>query len=295
MALSFRKISDTYARQVDGADLWRALGDSDVADIRNNWREAGVLVFRRQCISEDELAAFSSRFGEPEIHPRTEWNSRNNPRVVLITNLRSFDGEELGALGSGELDWHTDQSYVRRPATGAIFHGIEVPPGGTPTYFANLRHAYRDLDSDIKQRIDGCRAIYDYVLRTAGYVGTQPKVDELRRRFPRVTHPLVNSDPISGEKALYLDPATMAGIVDWPENDAKEMIDLLIAHATQDKYIYRHEWQTGDVVMWDNGQMLHRRDPLGNEARLMKRTTVQLPAEHHIVPTGIELDGPSAS
>ena len=120
MTLSFSQIAGTYARQVDGMELWRTLSDSDVADIRNNWREAGVLVFRRQCISEDELAAFSSRFGEPEIHPRTEWNSKHNPRVVLISNLRSFDGEELGALGSGELDWHTDQSYMCRPATGAI-------------------------------------------------------------------------------------------------------------------------------------------------------------------------------
>ena len=182
-----------------------------------------------------------------------------------------------------------------RPATGAIFHGVEVPPDGTPTYFANLRYAYRDLDPDIKQRIDGCNAVYDYVLRTAGYVGNQPDVEELRRRFPRVTHPLVNSDPVSGEKALYLDPATMAGIVDWPKGEAKETIDLLIAHATQVKYVYRHDWQIGDVVMWDNGQMLHRRDPLGNTARLMKRTTVRLPAEHHIVPEGANLDAPLAS
>ena len=290
MTLSFRQIGESFARQVDGVDLWRTLSNSDIADIRSNWREAGVLVFRRQCISEDELAAFSSRFGEPEVHPRTEWNSQHNPRIVLITNLRSFDGEELGALGSGELDWHTDQSYMCRPATGAIFQGVEVPPNGTPTYFANLRLAYRDLDAATKQRIDSCDAVYDYVLRTAGYVGNQPDVEELRKRFPRVAHPLVNCDPVSGEKALYLDPATMAGIAGWPDAEARQMIDTLIAHSTQEKFVYRHDWQTGDIVMWDNGQMLHRRDPLGNTARLMKRTTVQLPPEHHIVPRGNYFD-----
>lgn len=292
MTLSFDQIGDTFARRVDGMALWQLQDEDDVAVIRKNWREAGVLVFHRQCLSEEELSTFSSRLGKPEVLRRTEWNSKHNPTIVLITNLRSFDGEELGALGSGEIDWHTDQSYVCQPATGAILHGVEVPPNGTPTYFANLRLAYAELDAETKERIEGCEAVYDYVLRTAGYVGNQPDVEEIRRKYPRVTHPLVNADPISGERALYLDPATMAGIVGWPDDEARAVIDQLIAHVTQDKFVYRHTWQTGDVVMWDNGQMLHRRDPVGNAARLMKRATVQLPADLHRVPSGRYFEAP---
>lgn len=286
MAITIQQVKGSFAREACDAQLWQALSDSDIDDLRNAWGAGGVLFFRRQCITEDELAAFSARFGEPEVHPRSEWNSKHNPRIVLITNLRDFEGDELGALGSGELAWHTDQSYMRNPATGAILHGVEVPPGGSPTYFANLKLAYAALDEATKAKIDDCQVVYDYVLRTSGYVGNQPEIDEIRKRFPRVVHPLVNTDPLTGHKALYMDPATMGGIVGWPEDEARSMIDQLIAHATQEQFVYAHHWQTGDVVMWDNGFMLHRRDPLGNEPRLMKRTTVQLPADQHTVPAG---------
>ena len=151
---------------------------------------------------------------------------------------------------------------------------------------ANLRLAYDALSDNIKHKINDCQVVYDYVLRTSGYVGNQPQIDEIRRRFPRVVHPLVNVDPRTGQRALYMDPATMAGIVGWSDDEARGLIEQLIAHATEERFVYAHDWQTGDVVMWDNGFMLHRRDPLGSKPRLMKRTTVQLPTDRHTVPAG---------
>jgi alpha-ketoglutarate-dependent taurine dioxygenase len=287
MEFDVRPIYGGFAREVVGLDLWKPLAGADVEALRRAWTAAGVLVFRRQSLSEDELAEFSGRFGALEVHPRADWNSRANPYILNLSNLRNFAGDEIGGLGAGEIDWHTDQSYKLRPGTGAVLYGVELPKGGTPTYFANLRLAYAALPDETKRRIDGARAVYDYALRTAGYSGKQPDPDEVRRRFPPVSHRLVNADPVTGERALYLDPLTMAGIVGWPEAEARATIDALARHATQARFVYRHDWRAGDVVMWDNGFMLHRREPVGDAPRLLKRTTMALPPDRHIVPEGV--------
>ena len=286
MEFEARPIAGSFAREVVGLRLWEPLRDGDVAALGRLWSQCGVLVFRRQSLGEDEFAAFSGRFGVLEVHPRADWNSRANPNILNLSNLRNFSGEEIGGLGAGEIDWHTDQSYKLRPGTGAVLYGVELPKGGTPTWFANLRLAYAALPDATKRRIAGARAVYDYALRTAGYSGKQPDPDEVRRRFPPVTHALVNADPVTGDKALYIDPLTMAGIVGWPEAEARKMINGLAAHATQARFVYRHDWRAGDVVMWDNGFMLHRREPVGDAPRLLKRTTMALPPDRHIVPEG---------
>ncbi len=150
--------------------------------------------------------------------------------------------------------------------------------------------AYADLSEAIKTRIDTAEAVHSYAQRVATYVGKQPSEEEIRHRWPEVVHPLVHRDPVTGAGALYMDPLSMRAILNWPEDEARRLLDDLLAHATQPKYVYRHDWQPGDLVMWDNGFMLHRRDPVGaTRPRLLKRTTVFLPAERHIVPRGRRL------
>lgn len=277
---------DGFACEVDGVELWQQFSDDQIEQIRALWRQHGVLVFRRQSLSEAELAAFSSRFGDLEEHPRADWNSRTDPRIVLLSNLRDFAGSEIGGLGDGEIAWHSDQSYKTAPGTGAILHAIEVPEGGAATYFANLRLAYAALSDTDKRRIDDCLAIYDYGRRAESYSGKQPDPADIRRRFPLVTHRLVYADPLSGARALYLDPLTIAGIVGWQADEARALLDALATHATQAEFVYRHEWRPGDVVMWDNAYLLHRRDPVGGRPRLLKRTTIRLPADRHVNPLG---------
>jgi len=206
--------------------------------------------------------------------------------VLLLSNLRSFGGVEIGGLGAGEIAWHSDQSYQTEPATGAILYAVEVPETGAATYFANMRLAYAALGDAEKRRIADCLALYDYRRQAASYSGEQPDRDELRQRFPRVTHRLVYADPLSGERSLYLDPLTTSGIVGWRDAEARALLDALSAHATRDEFVYRHDWRPGDVVMWDNGYMLHRRDAVGEAPRLMKRTTIRLPSDRHVIPWG---------
>lgn len=209
---------------------------------------------------------------------------------MQLSNLRNFSGQEIGGLGAGEIDWHSDQSYKTRPGTGAVLYGVEVPKDGAATYFANLRVAYERLSSGLKRRIESLDAIYDYGRRAASYSGQQPDAASIRRRFPLVTHKLVYADPVTGAKSLYMDPLTMSGIVGMTDAQARALLDELAKHATHDEFVYRHEWRAGDVLMWDNATMLHRRDPVGERPRLLKRTTLALPAQWHVIPEGSLLE-----
>ena len=290
MGIEIRPVDgNPFAREVLGVPLWRDLEAAEVAAISAAWAEAGVLVFRRQALSEAELVAFSARFGKPQVIHRTDWLSAEHPEIAFLSNLRDNDGNTIGRTGTDDLEWHTDQSYVQQPATGAVLYGVEIPnDGGGSTWWASMRMAYDALPADIKSAIEGRRAIFDYTKRLAGYdKGSQKVTEEMRRRTPPITHALVNVHPVTGARALYLDPETTVGIEGMPEREAVELLETLRALATRPEFIYKHRWQVGDAVMWDNGVMLHRRDRYeSKQRRFHKRTTMTLPADRHIVPAG---------
>ena len=159
MPLHLTPLDNNFAFEVQGLDIWPGLDDGQVRTLDDSWANQGVLVFRRQSLSEEELVTFSSRFGTPDVIVRTDWASKGRPEVTQISNMRNADGHTIGGLGSGELNWHTDQSYVAEPATGAILYGVEVPEDGPHTYWANLQLAYEALPQETKARIAGRRAI----------------------------------------------------------------------------------------------------------------------------------------
>ncbi|MEE8350582.1 MAG: TauD/TfdA family dioxygenase [Rhodospirillales bacterium] len=288
MTFTIEPIGGSFAVEVQSLDLWRRLDDATTDALRRAWGTHGVLVFRRQSLSEDEMLAFFSLFGEPEVIVRTDWQSKNRPEAINISNMKNLDGNAIGGLGAGELDWHTDQSYVTDPATGALLYMVEMPRDGGKTYWANLRLAYDGLEDATKEKIEGLSAIYDYLKRQSTYDDEEPMSDELREKTPPLMHPIVNTDPVTGEKSLYLDPTTTTGIADLPDDEGQALLDALNAHATGPEFVYAHEWRIGDVVMWDNGFLLHRRDAFESDKnRWLKRLTVKLSPEHHIVPTSI--------
>ncbi len=277
-------IEGQFAFEVLNVDPSGVLDDSTIRELDDHWGMRGVLIFRRQALSEAELVDFSARFGTPDVIVRTDWASRQHPEITRITNLRDAAGAPLGGLGSGELDWHADQSYMPTPATGAILYGVEVPENGPNTYWANLQIAYDALPDATKNLIDDKQGIFSYAKRVATY-DQESTPEEVKSKTPDVLHPLVHRHPVSGKKALYLDPATMSGIDGMSETEGNALLDELNAHATRPEFVYRHDWQIGDLIMWDNGFLLHRRDAFPrSQNRLLKRTTIRLPASRHIIP-----------
>ena len=288
MSLETLPLDGSFACEVLDLRLWDSLDQRVVDRLRDLWAHNPVLVVRRQALAERELADFSALFGPLERVVRTEWASPAVPEIGLISNLKDGQGNPIGGLGDGELQWHSDQSYMMNPATGAALYALELPPEGGTTSWVDLAAAYAGLPDRLKELVEGRHGVFSYVKRLAGYQGVDRVISsEAKRKTPPVLHPLVHTHPATGRKALYLDSTTTVGIAGMDDASGSALLEEIYSFATRPEFVYRHDWQVGDVVMWDNGSTMHRREPFDPAARrLMKRTTIFLSRDRHIVPEG---------
>ena len=288
MLLESRVLDNSFACEVVGLRLWERQDDQIIDELRALWARHPVLVFRRQALSEDELADFSARFGPLERTVRTDWASPVRPEVGLISNLKDAQAKPIGGLGDGEIQWHSDQSYMLDPATGAMLYALELPPKGGATSWVDLCAAYEGLPDRLKRAVEGRCAVFSYVKRLAGYQSVDRVIsEEAKRKTPPILHPLVHTHPVTGRRALYLDSTTTVGIDGMDEASGAALLEEIYDFATRPEFTYSHHWQVGDALLWDNGFTMHRREPFDPLARrLMKRTTILLSRERHIVPEG---------
>lgn len=268
------------------ADLAR--DDEAIAELTSLWRSHLVLVYRRQSVTEDELAAFSARFGELEVVSRADIQSPFRPEIIYFSTLRYADGRTVGGFAGGEeVDWHSDQTFRPNPATGAILYGVEVPPRGGDFYWANQFMAFESLPGDVQRLIDGHTGVYSYAKRLGIFRASELKDKEgsLASQHPPVRHPVVLTHPRTGRKALYADPSTLVEIEGLTDAQNAEILPQLFAAGIAPEVVCRHTMSQGDVLMWDNGSVMHRRDPVDPlHPRLMKRTTMRLPRADHCLP-----------
>jgi len=288
MQFETRPLHPSLACEVLGLRLWEELEPETVAALRDLWARWGVLVFRRQALGEAELAAFCALFGPIERTVRTDWASPVVPEIGIISNLKDGQGRPIGGLGDGEIEWHSDQSYMMHPATGAALYALELPPEGGTTSWVDLRAAYAGLPDRLRHAIEGRRAVFSYVKRLAGYQGKDRVIsEEARKQTPPVAHTLTHTHPVTGEAALYLDSTTTTGIAGMDEGAGTALLDEIYDAAIRPECVYTHHWQVGDLLLWDNGFTMHRREPFDPAARrLMKRTTMILDPARHIIPEG---------
>lgn len=287
MTLRTQTLHPGFVHQVD-IGLADVLDDPSTTDrLKALWRDSPVLIFRRQAVTEDELVRFSSLFGECEVVSRKDILSPYRPEVIYFSTLRYADGRNVGGFAGGEdVDWHSDQTFRPHPATGAILYGVEVPQDGGDIYWADQYRAYERLPDDIKALIHGRTGTYRYAKRLEMMNASElkDKVKELAQT-PDVQHPVVLRHPLTSRCALYADPTTLVRIDGLSEADNARVLPILFDAGGDASLVYRHRVLPGDVMMWDNGCTMHRRDPMSlAQPRLMKRTTFRVPATGHCVP-----------
>jgi taurine dioxygenase len=279
--LQCRPLTDTFGAEIQGIQLTADMDDATFNEVRQSWADHELLLFRGQNLSEDDLIAFSRRFGKLEIHVRQEWLSHDHPEVLVLSNMK-VDGKSIGGLANSEINWHYDQIYLPRPAVGSLLFSVAIPPEGGATYFADMCGAYDALPSHLKSKIEGRQAVQSYDNFNTGH--TIKTKDAIKKKTPDVTHPIVRVHPITGRPALYVCPGMTTLIVGLDEDENRAVLDELFTFSTQPEFIYRHDWQIGDAILWDNACTMHRRDGFDDKYdRLMKRTTI-LPPEHLAVP-----------
>jgi taurine dioxygenase len=284
--MKIEPVDGSFAVEVKDLPLWDEASSEDATAIRAAYRDAGVMVFRRQALSEDELLRFGKMIGSPSIYAETAWLS-TQPEVIILSNMRGNDGELLGGLANNPLTWHTDQSYYAKPVTGCFLYGVELPATGGQTSWASLYHAYDTLPAELKGAVDGAVGTFSFAARIGPDRAKSDNHDMAKRlaETPDVKHPLLNINPITGQKALYIDPNTVTGIDGMPQDEADDLLDRLLAHTVQPGNVYDHDWRPGDLVLWDNAVALHKREGFPNECnRLVKRMIITLDPSQHIIP-----------
>ena len=262
--------SKPLGAEVRGVDL-RNLTDASFAALQQALLDRLVIVVRGQPLTDAELIALGKRFGElepPGMSIIGKPYIDEYPDILVISNVVE-NGVPQGNLGAGEAIWHTDMSYREKPTTIAILHALELPPSGGNTYFANQYLAYETLDPGLKAKLEGRMLVHDETYNSAGQMRKGFKEVSDPREAPGARHPIFRTHPITGRKALYLGRRRNGYIVGLPLEESERLLDTLWAHASQPQFVWGHEWQLGDTLIWDNQCLVHRRDPFDPGARRM--------------------------
>ena len=271
-------IGEMIAADIQDANLSQPLDDVSIAAITKAWNENLVLRFRNQHLSDADLIRFSSYFGEldpPGPNPYGVTFLPEFPEINVISNVKDDTGVPIGNLGDDEAVWHAHMTYIDNPPEAGILYALEVPVGQGDTYFANMVAAYNDLPSDLRVAIEGKTLIHDAAHNSAGMLRKGYEEITDIKLTPGARHPLAYEDQ-HGRVSLFLGRRPHAYIVGMEESDSDSLLDALWAHATRPKYSWHNEWQKGDLVMWQNRMVMHRRDAFDpSTRRVMHRTQLK--------------------
>jgi taurine dioxygenase len=261
--------------EIRGVNLGEPIADATFAEIERAYNEYGVIFFREQQITPPQQVAFTRRFGEIEFNIFGErWSVPRNPEIVVVSNVTE-DGRPIGVRRAGE-NWHSDMCYTARPPRGTMLYALEIPDlhglSLGDTEFASAAAAWDALPEQLRRRIEGRRAIFDFTRRKRAFPPTQAEID----RYPPVTHPIVRAHPFTGRKCLYVMRDDCVGIEGMGPEVAEALIAALADHIVKPAFVYRHQWRAGDLLLWDNCTVQHRaiQDYDLPQRRLMHRTTM---------------------
>lgn len=271
-------ITNDFVADITEADV-RRLTDEAFEQIYAAWLRYGVLRLRGQHIDEHQLQAFSARFGPLEEIPfgrisEAEKAKVKNRYVTQLSNIL-VDGRPIGGLGNAEASWHSDMTYVETPPPASVLLGVEIPPSGGDTYFADQYAAYEALPDDLRLRVADLTIKHDAAHTSIGKLrpGFEPFDDP--RDAPGAVHPIIHTHEETGRQALYLGRREWAYVPGLSLDESEELLDRLWSYAALPENVWRQHWQPYDLIIWDNRRVLHRRDEFDPQSRrLMKRCQV---------------------
>jgi taurine dioxygenase len=255
-----------------------SLSDEEFHAIHRAWLDHLVILFRGQHLTDDDLIAFSRRFGELDWAPVQETGRRfveGHPEIYVVSNVVE-NGVPIGSLGAGEAVWHTDMSYLKDPPKASLLYALEVPPAGGNTYFCNMYRAYESLPASLRSRIARLELKHDATYNSGGYLRQGLSAVDDPLTSSGVYHPLVCEHAETRRRVLYLGRRRNAYVGGLPVTESEALLDELWSYASQDEITWHNEWRVGDLVLWDNRCTMHRRDPFDPlSRRILHRTQIK--------------------
>jgi alpha-ketoglutarate-dependent 2,4-dichlorophenoxyacetate dioxygenase len=286
MTLAFHKLHPHFAAEASAIDLRQVRDRKTLDQIRAGMDEYAVLVFRNQPFTDEEQLAFAQRF-DGELHAKTGSallgkNRFGNEALIDISNvdengevLKSNDRRRMHSLGN--RIWHTDASFQDPAGRYSMLSARVVPPVSADTEFADMRAAYDALDAETAARLESLQVYHSlaHSRQTLGFEFSAQEAEKLKG----AVHSLVRTLLPTGRRSLYL-ASHASHIVDWPVPESRVLLRDLMDHAIQQQFVYRHVWQPGDLVIWDNRATMHRGrhfDDTKHRRELRRVTTLDLP------------------
>lgn len=253
-----------FGAEIVGIDLSQEIDDAVFKQLDQTFAEYGVVFFRKQTMTPEHQTNFSKRFGALDSFPISQYNLNGYPEILQVTNIQE-NGENIGLADAG-VTWHTDMSWRAVPPRGSALYAVEVPVQDGKslgdTLFTSTTAAYEVLPDDMKKRLDGLKAVHSYGAKHThrANLGKRDRVEmseDQKEQHPDVIHPIVRTHPMTGRKGLYVIKGECIGIVDMAVEEAFALLDELAEHTVRPEFQYRHQWQVGDFLMWDNCFLQH--------------------------------------
>ena len=280
-SLHLQALHPHFVAEASGIDLTQPLADADVRAINAAMNRYGVLVWRGQPLTAQQQLRFSNSFGPLDIGLKRVFKRPERLEDERLIDISNVDAQGQVAKRDSPKNlsnfanqlWHSDSSFMNPRAAYSMLHSVINPSWGGETEFADLRAAHDALDARTRDTIAGLSAEH-YALHTRLLLGDEAYTDAQKKEIPPAVWPLIDTHPGSGRKVLFVGVHARQ-IVGWPTAESRMLLLDLLEHATQREFVYRHEWQVGDTVMWDNRATLHRgrRYDIA-ERRELRRTTV---------------------
>jgi alpha-ketoglutarate-dependent 2,4-dichlorophenoxyacetate dioxygenase len=282
MSLQLKPLHPLFVAEASGIDLRRPLTDAEVRQINAAMNEYAVLVWRGQPLTGQQQIDFAKSFGPLDLGLKKVFKRKERLEDERLIDISNVDAEGQVARRDSPKNlsnfanqlWHSDSSFQNPRAAYSMLHAVVLPSWGGNTEFADLRAAYDALPERTKAEVQDLRAEH-YALHTRILLGDEAYTDEQKKTIPPAVWPLVETHPGSGRKLLFVGVHARQ-IIGWPTAESRMYLQDLLEHATQREFVYRHEWQVGDLVMWDNRSTLHRgrRYDIA-ERRELRRTTIE--------------------
>ena len=260
-------------------DISNKLTQNQINFINQSWDERLVLVFKKQNLDDHKLINFSKYFGEldpPGPNPYGITFLPEFPEINVISNIKNEQGTPLGNLGDGEAVWHADMTYLQLPPKAGILYALEVPENQGNTHFANMALAYSELPNKLKEKIDDKILIHDSAHNSAGMLRKGYSEVDNPSETPGARHPMVITDKSTNKKLLFLGRRPHAYIIGLELEESENLLNEIWEHATQEEFTWTQKWEKGDLLMWKNLNVLHKRDAFDpNTRRVMHRTQIK--------------------
>jgi len=287
MKLAVTPLHPLFVAKITAVDLSKPIDKDLHREIERVMDAYAVCVLPGQHLEDEEQIAFSRFYGPLEVSPGIGRSPETAPPDARIRLREIFDISNLDQNGSvlgadnarssfmlGNQLWHTDSSFRQESASWSMLHAKVIPTAGGDTEFADTRAAYDALPDAMKRRLDGLVAEHSLWHSRAAFGGYLPTEEE-RRSYPAARHKVVRRHPGSGRNALYI-ASHASHIMGMPIEEGQALLGELMGFATQPQFVYRHKWQVGDLVIWDNRCTMHRATPFdaADHVRELRRTTI---------------------